>query len=47
MFNEADVGLLTPYRHEIVNLIFPLFFSEIKHLRIDAADVIAILLSKI
>ena len=47
MFNEADVGLLTPYRNEIVNLLFPLFFSDVKHLRVDAADVLAILLCKI
>lgn len=46
MLEEAEVGLLTPYRDDIVRLMFPLLISPHKHIRIDAASVIAILLTK-
>ena len=46
MLEQAEVGLLTPYRDDIVRLMLPLLISPQKAIRIDAANVIAILLTK-
>ena len=37
MLEQAEVGLLTPYRDDITALVFPLLISPLKHVRNDAA----------
>ena len=43
---NAEVGLQTPYNDDIVRWMLPLLFSPQKAIRIDAVNVIAILLTK-
>ena len=46
MLEQAEAGLLTPYRDDIVRLMLPLLISLQKAIRIDNVNVIALLLTK-